>query len=88
MSHAAYLDPDQLYCALSLRDVADPPQGGHVIHVLPDSVVAHLQSEWDSTLRYVRGSPVVPVRGNYGRLGYVPDGATRASRYTRYISPP
>jgi phenylalanyl-tRNA synthetase alpha chain len=87
MSHADYLTPDQLCRALKLRDLTDPAQGPHAIQALLDSVIARLQSEWDSTVHAVRRSPIVPVRENYDRLGYDPDDVTRARRYTRYLSP-
>lgn len=86
MSNASYLTSDQLYRALNLRDLTDPAQGGHAIQALLDSIVGQLRSEWDSTIRYVRSSPVVPVRENYDRLGYNPGDVTRARRYTRYLS--
>jgi phenylalanyl-tRNA synthetase alpha chain len=85
MSHADYLTSAQLCHALNLRDLTDPAQGGHAIQALLDSVVGALQP--GNTVRYVRNSPVVPVRENYDRLGYDPDDVTRARRYTRYISP-
>lgn len=70
MSHADYLTSDQLCRALNLRDLTDPSQGEHAIQALLDSVVGALRSEWGCTVRYVRNSPVVPVRENYDRLGY------------------
>lgn len=87
MSHADYLTSDQLYRALNVRDLTDPDQGRHAIQALLLSVIDRLQPEWDSSIRYVRSSPVVPVRDNYDRLGYDPGDVTRARRYTRYISP-
>jgi phenylalanyl-tRNA synthetase alpha chain len=87
MSHADYLTSDQLYRALNLRDLSDPAQGAHVIQTLLASVVDALQSEWGASVRYVRNSPIVPVRENYDRLGYDRDDVTRARRYTRYVSP-
>ena len=87
MSDADYLTPDQLSRALSLRDLTDPAQGGHAIQALLDGVVAALRTEWGSTVRWVRDSPIVPVRENYDRLGYRADDVTRARRYTRYLSP-
>jgi phenylalanyl-tRNA synthetase alpha chain len=87
MSHIDYLTSDLLSRALHMRDLTDPAQGGHAIQALLDAVVIALQSEWHNTVRYVRSSPIVPVRENYDRLGYDPDDVTRARRYTRYISP-
>ncbi|MFL0504044.1 PheS-related mystery ligase SrmL [Kocuria rhizophila] len=87
MLHADYLTSDQLYRALNVRDLTDPDQGRHAIQALLQSVIDRLQPEWDSSVRYVRNSPVVPVRDNYDRLGYAVGDVTRARRYTRYISP-
>ncbi|RWZ67760.1 hypothetical protein ELQ92_00330 [Labedella populi] len=87
MSHADYLTSDQLSRALDMRDLTDPTEGPHAIHVLLDAVVTALQTQWGSTVRYVRNSPIVPVRENYDRLGYDAGDVTRARRYTRYISP-
>ncbi|MFC4140237.1 MULTISPECIES: hypothetical protein [unclassified Microbacterium] len=87
MSHADHLTPAQLCRALDLRDLTDPAQGAHALQELLDSVVTTLTSEWGSAVRYVRSSPVVPVRENYDRLGYGRGDVTRARRYTRYVSP-
>lgn len=86
MTHNVYLSPTELSRALSLRDLTDPTQGEHAVQVLLDGVVAALQQRWGSTVRYVRDSPIVPVRENYDRLGYDPSDVTRARRYTRYLS--
>lgn len=87
MSNADYLTSGQLGSALNLRDLTDPVQGGHAIQALLSSAVGALQPECGSSLRYVRHSPVVPVRENYDRLGCGPDDVTRARRFTRYVSP-
>lgn len=81
-----YLSPDQLHRALSIRDLTDARQGQHAIQTLLDDVVVALSSSWRSSVRRVRTSPIVPVRDNYDRLGYLPNDVTRAQRYTRYIS--
>lgn len=87
MSHADYLTSDQLHRALTMRDLTDPAQGAHAIQALLDAVVIALGTEWGSTVRHVRNSPIVAVRENYDRLGYDPGDVTRARRYTRYLSP-
>lgn len=87
MSNTDYLTSDLLCRALKLRDLTDPAQGDHAIHALLDSVVTALRSEWNSTVRYVRNPPIVPVRENYDRLGYDSRDVTRDRRYTRYLSP-
>jgi phenylalanyl-tRNA synthetase alpha chain len=61
MSHVDYLTSDQLCRALNLRDLTDPAQGGHAVQALLDAVVTALRTEWGSTVRYVRNSPIVPV---------------------------
>lgn len=86
MSHVAYLTPDQLYRALTLRDLTDPAQGPHAAQTLLECVVRALQREWRVPVRHVRSSPIVPVGENYDRLGYDSGDVTRARRYTRYIS--
>ncbi|MGI5217125.1 hypothetical protein [Nocardia sp. CA-290969] len=87
MSHADYLTSVQLSRALNIRDLTDPSQGEHAMQMLLDAIVTALRTEWGSTVRYVRNSPIVPVRENYDRLGYDRGDVTRARRYTRYLSP-
>ena len=87
MSNADYLTPEQLSRALTLRDLTDATQGEHAVQPLLDAIVTALHTEWGSTVRYVRNSPLVSVHENYDRLGYEPGDVTRARRYTRYISP-
>lgn len=86
MSRTDYLSVDQLTRALALRDLSDPAQGPHAIQTLLDAVVLALSADWGSTVRRIRSSPVVAVRDNFDRLGYVSDDVTRAQRYTRYLS--
>lgn len=81
-----YLTTDQLHRALSVRDLTDPAQGPHAIQTLLDAVVTALAADWGCSVRYVRSSPVVPVRENYDRLGYAASDVTRARRYTRYLN--
>lgn len=69
MSHDDYLTSDQLCLALNLRDFTGPTHGRHAIQALLASVVGALQPEWGASVRYVRRSPVVPVRENYDGLG-------------------
>lgn len=87
MATAGYLTPDQLHRALTLRDLTDPAQGAHAIQALLSAIVDTLQGTWQNTVRYVRNPPAVAVAENYDRLGYDPADATRARRYTRYLSP-
>jgi len=82
-----YVTPEQLLQALTLRDLSDSTQGPHALQRLLDDVVHALQSTWACTVNTVRTPPVVSVRDNYDRLRYGPQDVTRASRYTRYVSP-
>ncbi|MBI5069357.1 MAG: hypothetical protein HZB56_14070 [Deltaproteobacteria bacterium] len=54
--------------------------------LLADALAA-LQGAWACEVILRRADPVVPVADNYDRLGYPADGAARAARYTRYVSP-
>lgn len=82
-----FLTADQLYSALTLRDLTDPAQGRHAIQLLLDEVVRALTSRWRTDVRVVRTPPLVSVRDNYDRLGYAPADVTREARYSRYASP-
>ncbi|MCT1479100.1 hypothetical protein [Microbacterium sp. p3-SID336] len=86
MSHTNYLTSDQLHRALTLRDLTDPARGAHAIQILLESVVGALQSDWHSTVRHLRTTPIVPVHENYDRLRYDAQDVTRDRRYTRYLS--
>jgi phenylalanyl-tRNA synthetase alpha chain len=82
-----YLTASQLHQALSLRDLSDPGQGPHAIQLLLADIVEALTAAWGCTSVTVRTPPVVSVRDNYDLLGYNVNDVTRASRYTRYVSP-
>lgn len=83
----AYLTPDQLHRALTLRDLTDPAQGEHAVQLLLAAVTEALRPRVTGAVRTLRLPPIVAVRDNYDRLGYAPDDVTRARRYTRYLSP-
>ncbi|WP_319002162.1 hypothetical protein [Arthrobacter sp. UM1] len=57
------------------------------MQALLNAVLDALKADGGTSIRCLRGSPIVPVRDNCDRLGYRPDDVTRARRYTRYISP-
>ncbi len=86
MSHRTYLTTDQLCRALELRDLTDPRQGPHALHLLLDGIVSSLSSRWNLAARTVRSSPLVTVNENYDRLGFATDAISRDERYTRYVS--
>ncbi len=68
--------------ALALRDLTDPSQGAHAMQLVLDAIHAALPA----TVQLHRTPRIVRVTDNYDRLGYPPDGAARAARYTRYVS--
>jgi len=80
------LSAEQLRQALGLRDLTDPAQGPHAMQLLLDEALSVLRGAWGCPAIVRRDHPVVPVADNYDRLGYPPDGAARAARYTRYVS--
>lgn len=82
-----YLTIDNLDRALRLRDLSDPACGVRALQALLESVTTALTDRWGCTLRLVRTPPLVAVRDNYDRLGYLPDDVTREARYSRYTSP-
>ncbi len=80
------LSCEALLRALHLRDLTDPQQGAHAMQQLVSDIRTALTERWRCTCRIERSSPIVPVADNYDRLGYPPEGASRDTRYTRYLS--
>lgn len=80
------ISADELRRALALRDLTEPAQGPHAMQQLLDAALGALRGAWGCQVIVRRAHPVVPVADNYDRLGYPPDGAARAARYTRYVS--
>lgn len=81
------IDRQALERALALRDLSDPQQGPHAMQLLLDQLHSTLISAWGCRRQLHRGSPLVPLADNYDHLGYPADGAARAARYTRYVTP-
>lgn len=90
-SSTAPLNPDpgpapvgqeELARALALPDLSDP-SSGHAVGILARLLAESLAPPSD--LLWWPGERVVPVFDNYDALGYSPDAAARASRYTRYV---
>lgn len=77
--------PDPLASALALRDLADPGEGEHAVHLVAARLEAALSTAMTVPVRREPGSRVVPVADNYDRLRYRPDDVTRDRRYTRYV---
>ena len=71
----------ELLRALSLRDLSDPAAGPHAMQLLLDQIHAAMPAP----VHVHRASPIVSIADNYDHLGYPPDGAARAARYTRYV---
>jgi phenylalanyl-tRNA synthetase alpha chain len=82
----ATLTPPDLVAALSVRDLTDPAAGPHAVQALLDAAVDALTARWGCAVEVHRPSPLVAVEDNYDRLGYAPAAATRAGRYSRYVS--
>jgi phenylalanyl-tRNA synthetase alpha chain len=82
----ATLTPPDLVAALSVRDLTDPAAGPHAVQALLDAAVDALVARWGCAVQAHRPSPLVAVEDNYDRLGYDPAAATRAGRYSRYVS--
>lgn len=76
---------DQLRYALNLRDLTDPNDGHHAMQLVMDDIIQALLSKWQCNLKIYRESPIVSIEENYDRLNYPRDGASRNSRYTRYV---
>jgi phenylalanyl-tRNA synthetase alpha chain len=83
-SPVSYLSPAQLQRDLSIRDLSDPAEGPHAIHLLAGLAVERLTGAWGCEVRWCRGRRIVPVADNYDRLGYAAEAITRDARYTRY----
>jgi phenylalanyl-tRNA synthetase alpha chain len=82
----ATLTPPDISAALSVRDLTDPAAGPHAVQALLDAAVDALAARWGCAVEVHRPSPLVAVEDNYDRLGYAPAAATRAGRYSRYVS--
>ncbi|MCO1654398.1 PheS-related mystery ligase SrmL [Pseudonocardia humida] len=82
----ATLAPPDISAALSVRDLTDPAQGPHAVQALLSAAVDALAGRWRCAVEVRRPSPLVAVEDNYDRLGYDPTAATRAGRYSRYVS--
>lgn len=76
---------DQLRYALNLRDLTDVNDGHHAMQLVMDDIIQALISKWQCNLKIYRESPIVSIEENYDRLNYPRDGASRNSRYTRYV---
>lgn len=71
---------------IALRDLTDPGRGPHALQLLVQAAVDALARAWHVPVQLERQNPVIPIEDNYDRLGYPPEGAARAARYTRYVS--
>jgi phenylalanyl-tRNA synthetase alpha chain len=80
-----YLTPQALAADLALRDLSDPAQGPHAIHLVLEAILTAVHAHWSADLVIHRGERIVDVADNYDRLGYTADATTRDARYTRYV---
>jgi phenylalanyl-tRNA synthetase alpha chain len=81
------LDSEAYGRALALRDLTDAALGPHAMQLLVHAAVTALAERWRCAVVVHRAAPVVTGAENYDALGYPPDGAARAARYTRYVTP-
>jgi phenylalanyl-tRNA synthetase alpha chain len=80
------LRAEEIWSALSIRDLTDAQAGPHAMQLLLRDVVERLRRDWRCAVLVRRGSPIVSVEENYDRLHYPPEGAARDARYTRYVN--
>lgn len=50
-----------------------------------NKIINNLNAHWGCDAVIYRESPIVSIADNYDRIGYPADGASRNSRYTRYV---
>jgi phenylalanyl-tRNA synthetase alpha chain len=55
------------------------------MQLVMNNVIAALEKHWRCKSVIYRESPIVSIEDNYDRIGYPPEGASRDSRYTRYV---
>ncbi len=79
------LSAEELWRALSVRDLTDPAAGPHAMQHLIAAGLEALSTTWSCEVRVHRQSPVVSIADNYDRLHYPPGGVARDARYTRYV---
>jgi phenylalanyl-tRNA synthetase alpha chain len=72
---------------LALRDLTDAALGPHAMQLLLQHALDALRAAWNCPVVVYRAPPLVPSADNYDDLGYPPDGASRDTRYTRYLTP-
>ena len=70
---------------LNLRDLSNPAEGRHALQMINERVIKALENLWQTKSMIYRESPIVSIEDNYDKIGYPKDGASRESRYTRYV---
>ncbi len=76
---------EQLRAALNLRDLSNPAEGPHAMQMIMEEVLSALRDVWRCNIVVHRDNPIVSIADNYDRLNYPKDGASRNTRYTRYV---
>ena len=79
------INMEQLRYALNLRDLSNPEEGPHAMQIIMHKIMQALSTTWSCEVNIYRESPIVSVEDNYDRLNYPKDGASRDSRYSRYV---
>lgn len=80
------LENSKLIESLNLRDLTNPLQGEHAMQLLLQKIIVVSKKHLECDVQIHRKSPVVRLQENYDLLNYPTDGASRDSRYTKYIS--
>lgn len=81
-----YIEINKLQEYLEIRDLTNPLQGKHAMQELIAKIVLAVSNSLNSDVQIHRKSPIVRLADNYDLLNYPQDGASRDSRYTKYIS--
>ena len=81
-----YIENNKLIESLKLRDLTNPLQGKNSMQLILQKIIEASKNHLDSDVQVHRKSPIVHSNENYDLLNYPEDGASRDSRYTKYIS--
>lgn len=80
------LDPGAYARLLALHDLTDAALGPHAMQLLVQHALDALRVAWGCPIVVYRAPPLVSSTDNYNDLRYPPDGASRDTRYTRYLT--
>lgn len=81
-----YISQETMNQLLETRDLSNPLHGQHAIQLLLSEITTVLKEQMQCNIQIHRKSPIVSLSDNYDLLGYPEDGASRNSKYTKYIN--